>query len=275
MTTATASTALDAAGVRTELASAIVAGAALAAVLTLSPLTVVVAALAAATIVASRNGLVDPERRWLTTLLVVALAARVVAVLALFLVSIPSHSAQHAGVLFGDEVYSLGRSLRTRNALVGIPIDKLDYQTIFDSYARTRYMSWLSWLQVAFGPSAYAIRLLNGVLFIGGAALLYRLARRGFGVVPAIGALAALLFLPSLFFWSISLLKESMYFLWTACAIAGAAFLVRPGSWRQRAGGLLLLLVSLSLLADLRPSAVALTAGGLLLGLTARWVMQT
>jgi hypothetical protein len=113
-------------------------------------------------------------------------------------------------VLFGDESYSLGRSLRTRNILLGAPASKLDYQIMFDTYAQTRYMSWLSWLQFAFGPSPYAVRLLNGVLFVGGGALLYRLARRGFGAVPALGGLAALLFLPSSLFWSVSLLKESV-----------------------------------------------------------------
>ena len=171
--------------------------------------------------------------------------------------------------------YSLGRSLRTRNILLGAPASKLDYQIMFDTYAQTRYMSWLSWLQFAFGPSPYAVRLLNGVLFVGGGALLYRLARRGFGAVPALGGLAALLFLPSSLFWSVSLLKESVYFLCTVVAIAGAVLLVEPGPWRVRAGAAVLLAGGLWMLADLRPGAVALTGGGLLLGLVVRWVLAT
>ena len=128
---------------------------------------------------------------------------------------------------------------------------------------------------MAFGPSTYAVRLLNGVLFVSGAALLYRLARRGFGVVPALGGLATLLFLPSLFLFSISLLKESIYFLLTAIAIAGTVVAVRPGPWGARVGGAILLVVSVWLLADLRPGAVALTVGGLLLGIIGQWFLQT
>jgi hypothetical protein len=275
MTTTTMSADTTWSGLHTELGWTVATGVALAMALTVSPLTVVVSALAVLVIAAAGHGLPADERRWLTTLLVVALAARALTVLALFLVSIRSHSIQNAGILFGDETYNLERSLRTRDAYLGLPIGKFDYQIVFDSYGRTRYTPWLSWLQVAFGPSSYAIRLLNAVLFVSGAALLYRLARRGFGVVPALGGVAVLLFLPSQLLWSISLLKESMYFLWTACAIAGATWLGPGQSWPRRAGGAMLLAVSLWLMADFRPFAVTLTLGGLALGVAARWTLQT
>lgn len=274
VTTATPSIAQDMPGVQPEAAWAVGAGIMLGAAATLSPLTVLVSGLAVLSVAAARRGLPADERRWLTTLLVAALAARVLVVMALFLVSIPSHDDQSAGILFGDETYTFGRSLRTRNILLGIQASKYDYQVMFDSYARTWYVTWLSWLQVTFGPSPYAIRLLNGVLFVSGAAVLYRLTRRGFGVVPALGGLATLLFLPSLFFWSISLLKESMYFLLTATAIGGAALLVREGTWRARAWGVVLLAASLWGLADLRPGALVLTGGGLLLGIVGQWVFR-
>jgi hypothetical protein len=251
------------------------AGAALGVAMILSPLTVVVIVVAAIMMLAARRGLPDPERRWLTTLLAAALAARVLVVFALAVASIQSNSAQNAGIIFGDETYTLARSLRTRNILLGLPASKYDYQVRFDTYGYTSYLPWLSWLQVAFGPSTYAVRLLNGVVFVSGAALLYRLARRGFGVVPALGGLATLLFLPSLFLFSISLLKESIYFLLTAVAIVGTVVAVRPGPWGARAGGAVLLVVSVWLLADLRPGAVALTVGGLLLGIIGQWFLQT
>jgi hypothetical protein len=248
---------------------------ALGAVMILSPLTVVAALLVAFTIALARRGLPPDEQRWVTILLVSMMAARALVVLALFVVSIPTHSAQNTGVLFGDEIYSLTRSLRARNVALGFPVSKLDYQVIYDSYARTRYMSWLSFLQVTFGPSSYAIRLINAVMFVGGAALLYRLARRRFGVAPALAALAAVLVLPSLFFWSISLLKESMYFLLTAFAIAGTVVGLETGPWRRRVGGAILMGASVWLLADLRPEALALTVGGLALGVVSRWLLQT
>jgi hypothetical protein len=290
VTTATHVFLRDTPGLRLETSWTVAAGVALGVVMILSPLTVVVTVLAVMTTVAAGRGLPGDERRWLTTLLIAALAARVLVVVALSVASIPLNDDQNAGILFGDEQYSLGRSLRTRNILLGIPASKFDYQVMFDSYAKTRYMTWLSWLQVTFGPSPYGVRLLNGVLFVGGAALLYRLARRGFGVVPALGGLATLLFLPSLFFWSVSLLKESMYFLFTVVAIAGAALLAPGsvsekrehaprrapgGSWRVRVGGAVLLAASLWVLADLRPGAVLLTGGGLLLGVIARWCLQS
>lgn len=255
-------------------------GVALGAVVALSPLALVVAGLAVVTVVAARRGLprgepgepgeID-ERRWLTLMLVAGLALRAIVVAVLSVASIPLHDDQSAGILFGDEAYSLTRSLRTRNLLLGIPASKYDYQVVFDSYAKTGYMSFLSWLQLTFGPSPYTVRLLNGVLFVAGAALLYRIVRRGFGVVPALGGLAVLLFLPSLFFWSISLLKESAYFLLTSTAIAATVFVFRVVSWRARAACAALLAVCLWALADLRPGALLLTGGGLLLGLIVQW----
>jgi hypothetical protein len=259
---------------RVALAWSAAAGVVLGVMLILSPLSIVVAALAVLTLLAAGRGLPRDERRRLVVLLAAALAARLLIVLALLLSNVGTASAQNAGVLFGDEVYSLGRSLRTRNILLGVPASKYDYEVMFDAYARTPYMSWLSWLQLMFGPSPYAIRLLNGVIFAAGAGWLYRLARRGFGEVPALGGLAAVLFLPSLLLWSVSLLKESVYFLSTVATLAGGLSIVRGTTRPIRAGGALLVAVNLWLLADLRPGAVVLTGGGLLAGVAAWWMLQ-
>lgn len=259
----------------TKLAWTLAAGVALGVALTVSPLSIVTVALAAITVVIARRGLPADEARWLTAVLVAGLTARVLIVMALSVASIPVHDDQSAGILFGDEAYSLGRSLRTRNILLGLPASKYDYQVVFDSYANTRYMDFLSWVQLTFGPSPYAVRLLNGVLFVAGGALLYRLVRHGFGVVPSLGALVTLLFLPSLLFWSVSLLKESAYFLLAATAIAATVLAVRGASWSARIAGGALLGVCVWALADLRPGAVALTLGGLLLGLLLRWFTVT
>ena len=256
-------------------ALAVAAGIALGAIAVLSPLTVVAAIAAGLMLAAARRGVPPEERRWLTGVVVAALAARVLVVLALFAVNLAHQSAQNPGILFGDETFSLTRSLRMRNILLGFPVSKLDYQVAFDSYGQTRYLSWLSWLQIAFGPSSYSVRVLNGVMFVGGALVLYRLARRGFGVVPALAGLTLLLFLPSLFFWSISLLKESMYFLLTALAIGAVAWCLRRGSWGERAAAAGTLGVSLWLLSDLRPGALLLTSGGLLFGVVMWWALQT
>jgi hypothetical protein len=266
-------TANDTRGIWLLVASTLAAGTLIGAVLVLSPLAIIVVALAALVILVSGRGLDPQERRTLSAFLIAGLAVRLLIVLALLVVSSRSGSAQQAGVLFGDEVYSLGRSLRTRNILLGIPASKFDYEVMFDTYADTRYMSWLSWLQLAFGPSSYPIRMLNGVLSVAAAAWLYRLARRGFGKVPALGGLAIVLFLPSLLLWSVSLLKESTYFLMTVAAIGGAVLVVRGESWRSRGTGAALLAVTFWLLSDMRPGAVALTGGGLAAGLAARTML--
>jgi hypothetical protein len=61
----------------------------------------------------------------------------------------------------------------------------------------------------------------------------------------------------------------------TALSIAGTAWCLEPGSWRRRSAAALLLAVSLWLLSDLRPGALPLTSGGLLLGVVVWWILQT
>ena len=78
-------------------------------------------------------------------------------------------------------------------------------------YGYTSYLRLLTQLQLAFGPAPYGIRLLNALLFTGGAAILFRLVRSAFGAIPAFGGLLVVLFLPSVFYASVSLLKESLY----------------------------------------------------------------
>ena len=58
-------------------------------------------------------------------------------------------------------------------------------------------------------------------------------------------------------------------------AVAATVLIVRVGPWRARVAGGALLAVCLWALDDLRPGAVALTGGGLLLGLVGRWFAGT
>jgi len=106
----------------TNGALAVAAGIALGAIAVLSPLTVVAAIAAGLTLAAARRGVPAEERRWLTGVILAALAARVLVVLALFAVNLASQSAQNPGILFGDETFSLTRSLRMRNILLEFPV---------------------------------------------------------------------------------------------------------------------------------------------------------
>ena len=78
------------------------------------------------------------------------------------------------------------------------------------------------------------MRLLNMLLFTVSAVLLFRAARSAFGPLPAFGGLAVMMFLPTLFLWSISLLKEPLYLFGTTLVIAGAIAAAGAAHWRDR-----------------------------------------
>ena len=73
---------------------------------------------------------------------------------------------------------------------------------------------------VGFAP--YGLKILSAAMYVGGAVVLFRLARRAYGSGVALAGLLVVLFLPSLFAWSIAVLKEPPYFLIgaLACAVA-------------------------------------------------------
>jgi hypothetical protein len=252
--------------------AAMVGGALLGVLYTLSPLTVVVACGAIALTAVSGRGLPDEERRWLIAILTVAFALRVVVVAALFLVS--PHNSQGAGILFGDESYALYRSWRIRDVLLGIPILKYDYLIAYDNYGRSNFLSAITSVQTLFGPAPYALRLLNALIFVGAAVLLFRVARRAFGSLVAFSGLVVLLFLPTLFFWSISLLKESLYFVLTVIVLAAALGCMRSRSLpvtlaTAACGG-----GALWALQGLRTGAVTIAVAGLALGFAARFAVE-
>lgn len=242
------------------LAAGVLTGAAY----TLSPLTIIAAALGAALLWLGPRGLPEADRRALRTLLAAAIVLRVGAVLALFLSGDFDHQA--ATLLTGDEGYALSRTLRLRNVLLDIPGLKYDYAVAFDEYGRTSFLAVMTVLQVLFGPAPYGLRLLNMLLFLTGVAVLFRLARPSFGRTPALAGAAVLMFLPTLFFWSISLLKEPLYLTLAVTVMAGAVTLVR-GTGRARAAALAVIAVALWSLDGLRPGAVALVGGGTAFGL--------
>ena len=235
---------------------------------TVSPLGLCAGALTVAAASLARRNLPDEERRLLTTIVATAVAVRVAAIVAIFFTSLPIHDDQFVGALTGDGAYSMTRALRTRDLLLGVPVNKYDYVVAFDEYGRNSYVSFLTLAQVAFGPAPYGIRLMNSALFIAGALLLYRLTRGTLGPAPALTGLTAVLFLPTLFVWSISLLKESLYFAGSALILWAAVVVLRGDAWRARLYGVLAGLAGALIIRDLRSGAVWLAALGLGAGLT-------
>lgn len=212
---------------------------------------------------AAGRGLPAQERRILSTVLASALIARLLAVIAMFVVGIPHHSDLAVGALSGDEAYNLGRALRIRDIMLGFGGTHYDYFVATDEYGRTSYLGLLTQLQLIFGPAPYGLRLFNALLFTTGAAVLFRMVRPAFGAVPAFLGLIGVLFLPSVFYASISLLKESLYFLATSVLLAATVRLLRG----RRAAGMLLALAaiagSLWVLDDLRRGAIVLAGAGI------------
>lgn len=237
---------------------------------TVSPLGLCAGALTLAAAALARRNLPDDERRMLTAIVATAVALRIAAIIAVFFTSIPIHDDQFVGGFTGDGVYSMARALRTRDLLLGVPANKYDYVVAFDEYGRNSYVSFLTVAQVAFGPAPYGVRLMNSAIFIAGALLLYRVTRDTLGPAPALIGLTALLFYPTLFVWSISLLKESLYFTGSALILWAAVVVIRADKWRARMYGVLAALAGAMVIRDLRSGAVWLAALGLTVGLAIR-----
>lgn len=250
----------------------LLAGLTLAAAATASPLTVIALPLAFVVITLAGRDLPEEERRALSALLWMAFGARLAAIVALFLIGLPGHSDASVGGLSGDDAYYFSRAIRARDLILGFAAGKYDFFVVNDAYGQTNYLRLLTWLQVIAGPTPYGMRVVNALMFITGSAVLFRTARRGFGAMPAFAGLAVLLFLPSLFFWSISLLKESMFFMLTA--ILMAATLRALAGWRpsQTLPLIAIIAACLWLLDDLRRGGLILAVAGIALGLTMRFV---
>lgn len=250
----------------------LLAGLTLAAAATASPLTVIALPLAFVVIRLAGRDLPDEERRSLSALLWIAFGARLAAIVALFLIGLPGHSDASVGGLSGDDAYYFSRAIRARDLILGFAAGKYDFFVVHDAYGQTNYLRLLTWLQVIAGPTPYGMRVVNALMFITGGAVLFRTVRRGFGAMPAFAGLAVLLFLPSLFFWSISLLKESMFFMLTAVLIAATLRVLTD--WRPSKALPLLAIAAacLWLLDDLRRGGLALAIAGIVLGLTMRFL---
>jgi hypothetical protein len=248
------------------------AGLLLALVYTASPLIVWVLGAAVAVFALAGRGLPREERRVLTAILVTAFAARLALIAAMFVAGIPTHSDLSVGTLAGDDAYYLGRALRARDLLLGFSGGRYDFFVVTDEYGRTSYLSLLTWIQVLLGPTPFSMRALNALFFVGGAALLFRITRPAFGAIAAFTGLTIVLFLPSLFFSSVSLLKESLYFLMTSALLFCCVRVVKARSLAGRGVAIAIGLASLWLLADLRRGAVILTLAGLGLALAVRLI---
>jgi hypothetical protein len=242
----------------------VICGLILAILYTASPLFMLTLAGSALLIVAAGRGLDASERRRLTALLAGALAVRFIFIGIVLVGGIPYLNDLSIGALRGDDAYYMGRAIRARDIILGLTQGKYDYFVVTDEYGRTSYLQLLTVFQVLFGPTPYGMRAFNALLFVTGAVILFRLARRGFGEWPSFVALTVILFLPSLFVSSVSLMKEPAYFLTTAVLLWCARTILRRESWRNALIAIAAGAVCLWILDDLRRGALTLAIAGII-----------
>lgn len=191
---------------------------------------------------------------------------------------LPQLNDMSIGALAGDESYYLSRAIRVRDLMLGFAATHYDFFVVNDEYGQTSYLSLLTWLQIIFGPTPYSLKAVNGLLFVCGAAMLFRVARSAFGPLPSFTGLIGLLFLPSLMFSSVSLLKESSYF-FACAAVAGCAWLTYQAAsgkrWREAAAPVAVLIVGLLVIDGLRRGGLVLIGGGLLVAIGIWVVVQS
>ena len=247
--------------------SGAIAGLVLAVLWSASPLFVLALAGSAALLIVARRGLDPREQRTLVVLLSSALALRFLFIGAALVSDTPLLNDLAVGGLRGDDAYYLSRAIRARDVALGITHGRYDFFVITDEYARTSYLQLLTILQVLFGPTPYGMRAVNGLLFVTGAAILFRLVRPGFGSGASFGGLVVLLFLPSLFASSVSLVKESVYFMATTLLLTAAVSILRRSTNRAMVGGLALAAVCLFVLEDMRRGALVLAIAAMAIGL--------
>ena len=212
---------------------------------------------------ASRD-LSDRERRWLLIVLAVAVSLRVAALAGLFLTADPS---QPYANVFGDEEFFKRRTLWLRNIGLGIPVHGADMIYAYDETGRSSYLWVLAYLQALVGPAPYGVHLFNTALYLFAVLLLYRVVRQSYGGLAALGGLVLLLFLPSLFTWSISALKEPLYILVCAIELACAVSIVRAPRWWQRVLAVVAVVLAAQALQSLRFGGLGLAAAGTVGGL--------
>lgn len=249
---------------RGALVCALVGGAVVGIAYTLSPTTVLFLLVMAALCLWAQRGTSGTERRWVLGILITSVLIRL-AVLAGFFMFGGSRDA--LPVLIGDEWLIKWRSLLLMNMAVGRWLAAPDYVHVVEDYGNTGLMNVFAYWQLWFGPAPYGAHLINVAMWYAAAITLFRLTRQSFGRLPALGGLVLLLCIPTLFVWSISALKEPIYFFLTTMAIAGGYLVVRgPGIVRRIAGAALVVFGCVAIW-PIRSIALAVVAGGVTVGL--------
>lgn len=249
---------------QSRLAMVIGAGVLLGFAYTLSPLTVLsLGALLWAALAAGR-GLSPMERRWYWSFLTISVLLRLMAIAVLFYTADPAHPFAS---FFGDEELYKFRTIWLRNIGEGIPMSPADVIYSYDAVGHTSYIFVLALLQALVGDAPYGLHVLNMALMLGGFLVLYRVARASYGGAVAMGGLIALLCLPTLALWSISVLKEPLTAFMIAAELTSALLIVRAPKMWQRVLAAVMVIAAGAAMESLRTGGALTAACGTVAGL--------
>lgn len=237
---------------------------------TFSPLTVVCLAVLLMMCWRAVRDLNGRERVWVIGVLTIAVVTRLAVLAGVFLITDPAREQFHA--LIPDGRFAIQRSLMLLSWWRGESIGPWYGLLVFDPYGGHAYNQGLAFVQLLFGPSPYSVALISVCAFIAAALLLFQLARPRLGPAAALTGLVVLLFWPSWFAWSVSMLKESTVLLLGTIVVWGGVHLInRERSWPV---ALVAMAAGVVGLLSLRDGVAAIPAGGTLVGLAAAIVMR-
>ena len=247
---------------------AVVLGAALGVVYTVSPLAIAFALVMAPPCWIATRGLGVRERRWIAAALVTAVGARVLAIAALLVMTNPLREQFLAP--FPDAQFVVARSWWIRNLWLGLPIGPFYTDWVYRPYGESSFTYILAFIQTVFGLAPYGVNLISVGCFIAGSLLMFHLARRSYGPAAAVTGLLLLLAWPTFFAWSVSVLRESTQFFFVALVLVSTVVAVRERRWTVRMRAIAAAGVALYALATLRAGVLVIVVMGLAIGMTIR-----
>jgi hypothetical protein len=203
--------------------------------------------------------------------LAIACVSRLVLIALLFL---SADASSPYATLFGDEEIFKSRTIWLRNVGLGVPISPADFIYAFDDTGKSGHLFVLAFVQALVGDAPYGVHVLNAAVYVTAALVMYRFVRPAYGRMAALAGLTVLLFLPSLFSWSISALKEPIYTLVAVGELLCVMAAVRaPRIWQRglAVAGVVVLAVSLE---SLRQGTLLVAVLGSIVGVAAGLVIR-
>ena len=210
------------------------------------------------------RGLQGRERTWVLGLLASAVVLRLFALAILFIVTWRVDGS--IAVLIPDETYLALRAQLMRVTALGVELSAFERVMVADNYGDSSLNVVHAYLQLLVGEAPHGLRLLHAGLYLTVCVMLHRLVRPVFGKVAALGGLAVVLFMPSLFVWSIAFLKETPSQFLTAVGVTGAILAVRVRPVLLRVAAAAAAVGAVLAIDSVRPGAEIVVGSGIVVG---------